>query len=103
MTRDVEWDDLERAKIEGFIAYRASICDCGLPDFIAETDPRTELVFRTCPICAGRDRQLRVLHAREKAEVKKAHGDEPPPGAELPSDGRSISLRLKPPAPPPAG
>lgn len=76
--------------------YENQLCECGLHESVADEDPDLEFVFRKCPVCASRDKQLRVLKARDDAEVREVYGEKaPPPEAELPDDGRHIGLRRK--------
>lgn len=94
VTRDVEWDDVERAKMQGLALYEAQICNCGLHESIAETDPDLDIVLPVCPVCAGLAQQMRVLAESDATEVK-ALGDKPAASAVRPADGRSVRLKWK--------
>lgn len=96
VTRDAEWDDLERDKMHALTEYEAEICACGLHRSVADQDPNMATTIRVCPICAGQDQALRVLHAKDDAIVK-ALGEKPAPSAPLPTDGRTLGLRFTPP------
>lgn len=94
VTRETEWDDVERAKMQGLALYESQICKCGLHQSIADTDPDLEIVLPVCPVCAGLELQTRVLHA-EDDRITAAHGDKPKPGIPRPSDGRRIELKFR--------
>lgn len=99
VTREPEWDDHERAKMQALTEYEAKVCDCGFHESVADTDPDLELVFRTCPVCAGTAQQMRVIAAQDDKAVEKL-GKTPAPEAVRPDDGRHIGLRRKMPAQP---
>lgn len=91
VTREVEWDDEERAKMFGLEMYESQVCACGLHESLAQTDPDIEILLPVCPVCAGFERQMRVLRASDAKKV----GDNPAPETPLPGDGRTTQLRLK--------
>ena len=91
VTRESEWDDVERAKMQGLADYEAHICDCGLPESVADEDPDLDLHFRVCPVCAGVAKALRVQAAADREVV----GKDPAPEVVRPDDGRHISLEPK--------
>lgn len=97
VTREAEWDDLERAKIQALTDYNAQICSCGLHRSVADKDPDLEITIQHCPVCAGFDQQIRILHAKDEAAIKSL-GDKPKPGAVYPTDGRRLGMK---PVPPP--
>jgi hypothetical protein len=99
VTREAEWDDLERDKMLALAQFEAEVCACGMHYTIADADPSLELTLRVCPVCAGMAQQMRVLQARDEATAK-ARGDKAPPGVRRPEDGRHIGLRPKPPGQP---
>ncbi len=96
VTREVEWDDVERAKMQGLALYESQICECGLHESIAKTDPDMDIELPVCPTCAGFAQQMRVLNARDDEELK-ALGQTPAPETPRPTDGRRIMVRMKPP------
>lgn len=97
VTRDVEWDDTERAKMLALAAYEASLCACGFPEHLADEDPDLRLTVRVCPVCAGLAKAARIQSKSDQAAVA-ALGKTPAPEAERPTDGRHIGLEPKPPA-----
>jgi len=94
VTRETEWDDLERAKFEGLSIYESRLCECGLHESVAQSDPDMEIELPICPVCAGLQKQLRILGDKDDRALK-ALGENPPSSAALPSDGRRIYLRPK--------
>ena len=94
VTREIEWDDLEREKMAALVQYRSEICDCGLHRSVADEDPDLELTRRQCPVCAGIARGMREIHSQDERDVE-ALGKTPAPNAERPGDGRSFGLRSK--------
>lgn len=95
VTRESEWDDTERAKMEGLALYESQICACGLHESIAKTDPDMEIGLPVCPVCAGLAQQMRVLAAGDELAIKGL-GDKPKPESKRPADGRGLRLKLKP-------
>lgn len=85
--------------MQALTEYEAAVCECGFHQSVADTDPDLEFVFRTCPVCASRDQQLRVLAARDDKEVKTL-GTDPAPETPRPDDGRHIGVRRKAPVTP---
>lgn len=102
VTREAEWDDFERAKMQALADYNAGICECGLHRSVADEDPDLEVTIRRCPVCAGMDKNIRILHARDDAALKGL-GENPAASADRPSDGRRLGLKFKPPEDPPPG
>lgn len=96
-TREPEWDDWEREKRLAWDIYEAHMCDCGLPESVADEDPDLALHVRRCPICGALAKQMRIMHAEDEKAVK-ALGKDPDPAAPRPDDGRRIGLRAKAPA-----
>lgn len=91
VTRESEWDDMERAKMLALADYEANLCDCGFPCEVADTDPDLTIKYRECPVCSGLAKAARVQAARDRALVAEVYGkDGPQPGDELPDDGRRI-------------
>lgn len=99
VTRETEWDDMERAKMLALADYRASLCECGFPAHVADEDPDLQIRYRVCPVCAGVTKALRIQGAQDDDQVK-ALGKSPAPSADLPTDGRSYRLESKPDSPP---
>lgn len=95
VTREPEWDDVERRKMLALVEYESTICKCGYPEQIADEDPDLEMQFRVCPVCAGVAKALRMKHTEDREETKRL-GEEPPPDADLPDDGRYPRLVPKP-------
>lgn len=91
-----EWDDNERAKMEGLALYEAQICDCGFHESTADEDPDTELDYRVCPICAGIAQSMRIQNEADN----KVKGEKPDPKRPWPEDGRHVRLKRKPPQKP---
>lgn len=77
------------------VEYEAHICECGLPESIADEDPDLAMPARVCPVCAGIAKNLRIITANDEKVVKDAYGDrKPPPEADLPDDGRHLRLGM---------
>jgi hypothetical protein len=94
VTRDPEWDDVEREKMQALEDYEADVCECGLHKSVADQDPDLEFVYRKCPTCAGIAQQMRAQEAIDEEKVKNL-GEHPAPEADRPTDGRHVALRLK--------
>lgn len=94
VTREVEWDDVERAKMQGLALYESQICACGMHESVAKTDPDLDIELPVCPVCAGLAQQMRVLASQDERQVK-ALGEKPAPETERPTDGRSVRLKFK--------
>jgi hypothetical protein len=89
VSREAEWDDVERANMLALADYEADLCHCGLPTAIADTAPDMQVKYRDCPVCAGLARMTRLQADIDAREVKAAYGkDGPRPSDELPQDGR---------------
>lgn len=94
VTRDPEWDDLEREKMQALAQYESGVCECGLHESVAAEDPDLELVPRYCPTCAGIATAMRVVHANDDVAIKEL-GENPAPDAPRPDDGRHFGLSGK--------
>ena len=91
MTREPEWDDMERAKMLALADYEADLCDCGFPSAVADTDPDLRVKYRECPVCAGLARAVRIQNDADTKLVRQVYGPKGAgPADELPSDGRRI-------------
>ena len=90
VTRDVEWDDQQRANMLALAEYEADLCACGLPKHVADTDPHLELKYRVCPVCAGLAKAARMQQKLDEEEVRTL-GKEPAPEADRPTDGRHFA------------
>lgn len=100
-TREPEWDDYERAKFAAWQQFESEICECGLHESIAASDPDLESTVRICPICRDAAKNARVRAAEEEAELKKRFGDDDVPASHpRPSDGRYIGFRFRTPPTP---
>lgn len=92
MTREPEWDDVERANLLALADYEADLCQCGLPTALADTDPELRVKYRECPVCAGLAKVTRIQADADAKLVKQVYG---PKGAapedELPQDGRHFA------------
>lgn len=69
--------------------YEATLCACGFPPEVADTDPDLQVKYRHCPVCAGLAKVARLQHAEDEKVTKKL-GEKPPPDADLPGDGRRL-------------
>lgn len=89
VTREVEWDDTQRKRMQALAEYEAGVCSCGLHRSIADDDPAFDLEDHVCPVCAALDREIRVRdkleHEAESNEIVEK---------KRPSDGRTRTLRL---------
>jgi len=94
VTREPEWDDLERDKMLALDEYELGICECGFHRSVADEDPDLEITVRHCPVCAGLAQRHRQIQAEDEKAVK-ALGESPAPEAERPDDGRLLGLRPK--------
>lgn len=90
VSREAEWDDMERAKMLALADYEADLCACGFPKDVADTDPDLQLKYRTCPVCAGLAQAARQQQASDE-EATRSLGKEPAPGAARPADGRHFA------------
>lgn len=98
VTRESEWGDGERDKMLALAEYEAGICECGMHQSIADTDPDLDMLARICPVCSGLAKNFRIIADSDEKAMKELHGNKvPPPEAERPEDGRHYSLRIKPP------
>lgn len=97
VTRESEWDDSERDKMQGLAEYESEICACGFHRSVADQDPDMEITRRRCPLCAGLAQSMRQIAAADEKAVA-ALGKDPAPEAERPDDGRIFGLRPKVPA-----
>lgn len=89
MTREPEWDDVERANMLALADYEADLCKCGFPKDYADTDPDLRIKYRDCPVCSGVARAHRIQAAADSTLVRQVYGNSgPQPGDELPQDGR---------------
>ena len=93
-----EWDDRERAKLLALATYEAGLCECGWHKDLTD-DRSNHFTFddRTCPVCKGTARWSRMQQAADE-QAEKSMGENAPPGAARPSDGRHTSVRLMAPA-----
>lgn len=96
VTREPEWDDMERAKVQALADYEAGMCDCGLHRSVADTDPDMEMAERICPSCAALAKNRRIIAAADEKATKAVTGKALPPEETLPTDGRHLSLQMKP-------
>jgi hypothetical protein len=96
VTREAEWDDVQRGNLLALADYEDSICGCGFPESIADEDPDLELTHRVCPVCAGLAKAGRIQDAAD-AQAVEALGKHPAPDVTRPEDGRRIGLKSKPP------
>lgn len=90
---EVEWDDLQRALIEGLEEFERGVCDgCGfhtsLTDIVAHD---FDIKHRVCALCAHRDRHERKLAHADDVE----RGEAPKPGRRDPADGRKVYIVYK--------
>lgn len=86
MTRETEWDDLEREKMLGLAEYEAGLCECGFHKSLAH-DPEQyfDLVSETCPTCAGIAARERAQSKADETEAEALKGE---PGRRRKADGR---------------
>lgn len=91
--REPEWDDDERTRIRGLLAYERGVCECGFHGSLTQ-DRSNYFTFkeRRCPVCAHVARYGRIQHAADQA-AEKAAGENAPPGNPLPGDGRRTMVR----------
>lgn len=91
VTREVEWDDQQRANMLALADWEADLCKCGLPTALADTDPNIEPKYRHCPSCANLAKFARYQHAADEAWVKESEenlGRALLPSEKRPTDGR---------------
>lgn len=92
VTRDVEWDDQQRANMLALADWEADLCHCGLPTAVADTDPDMQIKYRDCPVCSGLARATRIQAANDAALVQQVYGQKgAQPSDELPQDGRHFA------------
>lgn len=90
--REVEWDDRQRALIEGLAEYDAGICECGLHVSLTDTDEHdSKITLPVCKSCAAVQRYERMLIKVDN----DLRGDDPPAERYDRADGRRIRLTYK--------
>lgn len=69
--------------------YESELCRCGTHPSLLE-DKRNHFTFdeKFCPVCKGGAQFSRIQAHADHVAVERM-GDDPPPGAPLPSDGRT--------------
>lgn len=93
-TTEPEWDDDEREKMLGLALYRAGICSgCGYPRTLHDPKYHFAVEVERCPIKSAHDRFDRIQGAADE-KVREAQKDNP--SMPRPSDGRLVSVRMKP-------
>jgi hypothetical protein len=93
VTREVEWDDVQRESLMGLLIFQGGICPgCGFHhDLTSDKANHFAIEERSCNVCKGVAPYLRV----QADSDHKAVGDKPAPNMPRPSDGRTTSIRLK--------
>lgn len=93
VTRETEWDDLERDRMLALTIYERGICRCGFHESLT-SDPENHFTFDTvtCPVCRASDQFGRVQHAQDQRAAEQ-RGPKAPPGQPRPEDGRRTMLR----------
>ena len=78
----------------GLSDYEAGICDCGFHESLTH-DKANVFSFKTdrCPVCTGRARYERLQASDDREEEEKL-GENPPPTAQRPSDGRRVFMQM---------
>ncbi len=89
-----EWDDEQRTMMLALGRYEAKVCECGFHESLTE-DSSLSFTFptRTCPVCRGAAQYARKLHSQDE-KYAKTLGDNPPPLAPRPEDGRRTYIKL---------
>lgn len=96
VTRESEWDDAERAKALALTTYEQGICGgCGLHHDIAKDGPRLGLIEKVCPVCVDLASGGRQMNERYE-ETLRLMGKNPPASARRPTDGLTLTYRIKP-------
>lgn len=93
VTREVEWDDRQRARMEALSIYERGVCSCGFHESLTN-DKANAFTFevKTCPVCRGAAKFDRIQqHSDEQSD--KTLGDNPPPGLSRSADGRRTFIR----------
>lgn len=91
VTRETEFDDLERDKLFGLIQYEAELCDCGLHKSVAHDRSNVfTLEAEWCPMCQALASQTRELDHLDSEAKERAGKDY---AKRLPSDGRRTFIR----------
>lgn len=93
-----EWDDEERGRMLSLGRYENGVHECGFHTSIAN-DPTIHFTFEddTCILCRGAAQYARIQEANDK-QIRKSHGENPPPGTPDPADGRTTRARIMSPA-----
>lgn len=94
VTREPEWDDQQRRRMQALMLYRDGICsECGVHHSQAE-DPDFYWTWETrkCSVCASTAAFLRGLADRDEEDLAKL-GENPAAPVERPDDGRRVILR----------
>lgn len=94
VTREAEWDDVQRDRMLGLGIYEAGICECGIHESLT-SDPSNHFTFeqRTCSVCRGVARYGRMM-AHSDDLARKTIGENPPPGTPDPADGRRLFVKM---------
>lgn len=91
MTREPEFDDLERDKLLALGQYEAGLCDCGIHKSISHDKTHVfTLEAEWCPLCQALAVQKRELDNLDSDAFERAGNDRV---KRLPSDGRRTYLR----------
>jgi hypothetical protein len=91
VTREPEFDQLERSKLLALLEYDGGVCACGVHKSLSH-DKRNVFTLEAewCPLCQSLAAQNRELAQLDSAAEERAGKDK---AKRLPSDGRSTFLR----------
>lgn len=94
VTREPEWDDFQRRRIQALKTYQRGICpNCGIHHSLAEADDfYWTYEERFCSTCASAAQFHRALAAKDEEKVAE-FGEDPEPLIPRPDDGRTIVMR----------
>lgn len=92
-----EWDDLQRALIEGLERHEAELCQtCGFHESLTDVEAHDFAIeTKVCDVCAERDRADRMIAKKDETDRKSKWGDEPPAERRDRADGRRLLVRYK--------
>ncbi|WP_166390316.1 hypothetical protein [Nocardioides ochotonae] len=95
VTREPEWDDAQRDALLGYKLYESQICECGFHKSLTrDKSQHFDIEDDVCFVCRAAAQYSRVQSIGDRA-AEKALGENAPPMAVRPSDGRRTHIRHK--------
>ncbi len=91
VTRESEWDPIERARLLALELHDREVCACGFHESVIDDDLAVVPQAKICPVCAGVAQYGRKLKVDNEA-ADKALGSDAPPTAPRAADGQRIAI-----------